>query len=232
MSWYTEGNRPLAMRSADDRGPAYTAAVERSEAAFDHVRQALGGGPATAANTAAELATMAAALPPETGITIDPVTHVPAGADPGEDWRCSTVATIASFAARPQVPVRDDRGREHDVIVPGVELTTWLLPPARRSPNPGTGATPMARYDRFLEALDGESPGEVLRAASTLLSQVATLLTGDDGPGRYLPGGHPVDAEITWQAGQLGELATDLAALAPLADAAETEDAEDGPSGG
>jgi hypothetical protein len=39
------GSRPLAMRSQDDRGLAYTAAVERSEAAFRHVSQALGEGP-------------------------------------------------------------------------------------------------------------------------------------------------------------------------------------------
>ncbi len=57
------------MRSQDDRAPAYTAAVERSEAAFAAVRAVLGG-PARLLGTAGELAELAVALPPETPMLV------------------------------------------------------------------------------------------------------------------------------------------------------------------
>jgi hypothetical protein len=73
-----EGGRPLAFRAQDDRGAAYAAAVERSEAAFAHVRRALGGR-ARMVNTGAELAAVAAALPPEVSVLLDGVMRIPAG---------------------------------------------------------------------------------------------------------------------------------------------------------
>lgn len=66
------GGRPLAMRAQDDRGAAYmyTAAVERSEAAFRHVHDLLRDAPKVV-GTAGELAALVAALPPQTALNID-----------------------------------------------------------------------------------------------------------------------------------------------------------------
>jgi hypothetical protein len=212
-----EARRPLAMRAADDRGPAYTAAVERSEAAFARVRGALGGH-ACMVNTAAELAAVAAALPPEVSVLLDGVMRIPAGARPGADWTPAVVVSIATLAEQPVTPVRDHHGREHDVLVPAVELSSWLLPPGPDTPVPPEGQ-PFGPYDRAIEALGREAPGGSLRAVSALLGHIADVLTGDDGPGEYLSPGGPAAAGVAAAAQRLRETSAGLAQLAALADA-------------
>lgn len=218
-----ETGRPLAMRSQDDRGLAYTAAVERSEAAIAHVRQAVGDG--RAVNTAAELATVAAALPPEASILLDPVMRIPEEATPGRDWTPSVVARIAMLAEQPATPVRDQRGREHDVLVAGVELSAWLQPPGPGLPGPAQGRA-LGPYDRVIEAIERDGPGDGLRAVTALLSHLAGLLTGDRGPASQLRPGGAADTGIATAALQLRRTATALGQLAPLADAEGTEDGE------
>ncbi len=121
----SEGERLLAIRSQDDRGPAYTAAVERSEAAFAAVRAVLGDRPRLVGN-AGELAELAAALPPETSLWLDGAPRIGAGQRPGPDWVEAIGATVATVVERPVTPVCDNAGREHDVMVPGVQFGVFL----------------------------------------------------------------------------------------------------------
>ena len=99
--------------------------------------------------------------------------------------------------------------------------------PARTAPAAEDRGRALGRYDRFTEALQDDGPGGALQAASVLLRHIAALLSGDDGPGRYLPDGSPVATMIARPTGQLDGLAADLAALAPLADDEETGDDEE-----
>ncbi len=112
-----ESPRPLAMRSQDDRGPAYAAAVERSEAAFAAVHAVLGEAPRLL-DTAGELAALAAALPPETPLFIADWPRIAVGERPGDGWVSAVAATMATVVEQPVTPVRDNAGREHDVIAP------------------------------------------------------------------------------------------------------------------
>jgi hypothetical protein len=111
------------MRAQDDRGPGYTAAVERSEAAFGHVRGVLGDAPKVV-DTAGELAALTAALPPETALIIDETVRVAGPGQPDDGWVSAVVATMVTMAERPLTPVHDRQGREHDVLVPGLQLGT------------------------------------------------------------------------------------------------------------
>jgi len=157
------GERPLAMRAQDDRGPAYNAAVERSEAAFRHVRDVLGDTPRVV-DTAGELAALAAALPPETALDIDETVRTTGPRQPGAGWISAVVATMVTMAERPLTPVRDRQGREHDVLVPGLQLSTWVLPSAD-APVPAESRA-YGYYNRMIEALEREGPAESLAAAA------------------------------------------------------------------
>jgi hypothetical protein len=46
---------------------------------------------------------------------------------PGDGWVSAVAATMTICAQRPVTPVRDNVGREHDVVVPALQLGTWLL---------------------------------------------------------------------------------------------------------
>ena len=218
------GDRPLAMRSQDDRGAAYTAAVERSEAAFRDVCAVLGEGPKLA-DTAGDLAAIVSALPPETGLTLDEAPRIAVGERPGEGLVTAVVATVQMMAERPVTPVRDNAGREYDVIVPALKLGTWLLP----GPDAPVPAKTQAcgYYARAIEALKNDGPSVSLPAVSALLQHIADLLApGDYSPAQYLPDASPAGREITAQMQHLRHVALKLAEIAP---AAEVE--ENGPPG-
>ena len=220
------GERPLAMRAQDDRGPAYNAAVERSEAAFRHVQDVLGDAPKVV-DTAGELAALAAALPPETAVDIEQTTRIAAPGQPGDGWVSAVVATMVMMAEQPLTPVRDRQGREHDVPVPGLQLGRWVLPSAD-APVPAESRA-YGYYDRMIEALDREGPAGSLPAVAAALEHIAALLDDDtDGPGAFLSFGSAVAAQITGQAQQLRDAATALAALVPLAAAEEDADTTEG----
>ncbi|HEY3958707.1 MAG TPA: hypothetical protein VGM53_35545 [Streptosporangiaceae bacterium] len=207
--------------------PAGAGWTEHTEAAAASVRRALGGGGIAAVNTAAELAAVAAALPPGTSIWTDPVVRIPEGAEPGDDWRPSAVATLQVSATWPDGSGPGRPGGADGVLVAGVELGTWLLPPGTDTPAADESGRAWGPYDRFAELAGDRAPvGEGLRAAGALLSHIAGLLA-DGGLAQWLPAGSPVAATITWQAGQLAELAAAVASLATLAD----EDAGDGDTG-
>jgi hypothetical protein len=219
------GDRPLAMRAQDDRGPAYTAAVERSEAAFQDVWAALGETPQLV-DTAGDLAAIASALPPETGLTLDDAPRIAAGERPGEGWVTAVVATIQMMVERPVTPVRDNAGREHDVIVPALKLGTWLL----AGPDAPVPAKTQAcgYYARAIEALENDGPGVSLPAVSTLLRHIADLLApGDYSPAQYLPDPSPAAREITAQVQRLRHVALRLAEIAPAAEAEENGPPDD-----
>lgn len=144
------GERPLAMRAQDDRGPAYSAAVERSEAAFRHVQDVLGDAPKVI-DTAGELAALAVALPPETALVVDGTVRAAVPGQPDDGWVSAVVATMVTMAERPLIPVRDRQGREHDVLVPGLQLGTWVLPSAQAPVTAESHA--YGYYDRMIEAL-------------------------------------------------------------------------------
>jgi hypothetical protein len=218
------GGRPLAMRSQDDRGPAYTAAVERSEAAFDRVRQALGG-QARLVDDAGQLAELATALPPETPVRLDDVVRV---AVPGQGNVSAVAATMITFAETPATPVRDNRGVEHDVLLPGVELATLLLPSADAAPgDPGTWK-PWRPWDQMNDILDSGEPAEALEAIAGILERIKGKLT-DPGasPSGFLPTGSLVPAGITGAAAKLADLAEGLRGLALLAAEEARHDIED-----
>lgn len=118
---------------------------------------------------------MAAALPAATPILIDPVSHLPDGAEPGTGWSPSVVATITALARQPAGTGGDRQHREQDVLMPGVELSTWVLPPGQDIPDPGDRGRACGPYQRFLETLD-DTTGESLRAAGALLDHLADLL--------------------------------------------------------
>ncbi len=203
------GERPLAMRAQDDRGPAYNAAVERSEAAFRHVRGVLGA--PKVVDTAGDLAALAAALPPDTALTIEETVRVAVPGPPGEGWVSAVVATMVTMAERPLTPVRDRQGREHDVLVPGLQLGTWVLPGAG-APVPADSRA-YGYYGRMVEALDLEGPAESLPAVAAAVAHIAALLSDNDsGPAAFLPFGSPVAAQITAQVQRLLDVAVALAA--------------------
>ena len=215
------------MPSQDDRGPAYTAAVDRSEAAFRHAREALGDG--VVIGTAGELARLAAALPPEMGVLIDDVVRVATGGQ-GEPLRSAVVARVATLAERPETPVRDSRGAEHHVLVPGVELGTVLLPGG--DPAAAAGETrPWRTWDKMLDSVDRDGPGDSLAAVAAVLDRIAALLTDpDDGPGRFLLRNSPISGEVAAEASRVRAVATALSGLA--AAAADEEDADVAGAGG
>ena len=221
------GRWPLAVPSQDDRGPAYTSAIDRSEAAFRHAREALGDG--VVIDTAGELARLAAALPPEMGVLIDDVVRV-AGDGQGEALQSAVMARIATLAERPETPVRDRRGAEHHVLVPGVELGTVLLPggdPAAAA----AGTRPWRIWDKMLDSVDRDGPGDSLAAVAAVLERIAALLTDpDDGPGRFLLRNSPIDGEVAAEASKIRAAATALSGLA--AAAAAEEDADVAGAGG
>jgi len=218
--WET-GRWPLAVPSQDDRGPAYTAAVERTEAAFRHAREAIGDG--VVIDTAGELARLAAALPPEMSVLVDDVVRV-AGDSQGDDLRSAVVARIATLAERPETPVRDHRGAEHHVLVPGLELGTVLLPGG--DPATAGGETrPWRAWDKMLDSVDRDGPGDSLAAVAAVLDRIAALLTDpDDGAGRYLLRNSPIDDAIAAEASRIRDAATALSGLATAAAAEEDAD--------
>ena len=214
------------MPSQDDRGPAYTAAVERSEAAFAAVHTVLGEAPRFLDN-AGELAALAAALPPQTPLFIADWPRIAAGERPGDGWVSAVVATIATVVERPLTPVRDNAGREHDVLAPGLELGVWLLP----GPDAPVPAKPQAcgYYARAIEALEDDGPGVSLPAVSALLHHIAGLLSpaADYSPAAYLPDGSHLAGDILAEMRRLRQVADRLAEIAPAADAEEAADDDD-----
>jgi hypothetical protein len=218
------GRRPLAMASQGDRGPAYTAAVERSGAAFDHVRRVLGG-PVRLIGDAGELAALAAGLLPETPVSIGDVVQV---AVPGQASVPAVAVTVTTYAGTPQTPVRDERGREYDVLYPGIELGTVLLPGPDADPgDPGTWK-PWRAWDRMADAQDRGEADEALNAIAAVIDLIKDKLT-DTGlsPSGFLAAGSVVPAGIAGAAGRLADLAEGLRGLAALAAEEARRDLED-----
>ncbi len=180
-----ESPRPLAMRSQDDRGPAYAAAVERSEAAFAAVRGVLGDRPRLA-------------------------------------------GTAGELAERPITPVRDNAGREYDVLAPAVELGTFLLRgPDAQAPE-DTEAS--GYYGHAIEALEMDGPGVSLAAVAALIEHIVGLVDGDNSPACYLPDESRVAGGIRAEARKLRLVAVRLAELGQAA-AAEKDAADDNEAG-
>jgi len=217
---WAEGRRPLAMRSQDDRGPVYTAAVEQSEAAFAAVRGVLGDG--ALVDTAAELTAVAEALPPETPVLLAAWPRIAAGQQAADGWVEAVGATMAMVAGPPVTPVRDQAGREHDVISPALQLGVFVLPGPDDEVPGETEAC--GYYARAIEALEREGPGVSLPAVGALLRHIADLLGpgSDCSPAGYLPDASPVAGYIAEEAWRLRNAA---AALTEIAPAAEQEEA-------
>jgi hypothetical protein len=223
---WAEGRRPLAMRSQDDRGPAYTAAVEQSEAAFAAVRGVLGDG--ALVDTAAELAAVAEALPPETPVLLAEWPWIAAGEQTGHGWVEAVGATMAMVAGPPVTPVRDQAGREHDVIRPALQLGVFVLP----GPDAGIPQETQAcgYYARAIEALEREGPGVSLPAVGALLRHIADLLSPDSdcSPAGYLTDQSPAAGYIAEEAWCLRDAAAALAEIGRAAEAEETAADDEG----
>jgi hypothetical protein len=218
------GGRPLAMQSQGDRGPAYTAAVERSEAAFSHVRRVLGG-PARLIDDAGELAALAAALPPETPVRIDDTVRA---TDPEQANVSAVAVTMTTYAQTPLTPVRDEQGRDYDVLYPGIDLGTVLLPDAAADPgDPGTWK-PWRAWDRMTDDQDTGEPAEALNAIAAVIDLIADKLTDTElSPSGFLPSGSVVPVGINNAATRLADLAEGLRGLAALAAEEARRDLED-----
>jgi hypothetical protein len=209
------GGRPLAMRSQGDRGPAYAAAVERSEAAFAHVRRVLGDQGVVLVDDAAQLAAIAASLPPETPVHVDDVVKV---AVPGQGHVSAVAVTMTTLAETPATPVRDSRGVEHDVLLPGVQLGTVLLPSADAAPGEPQHWKPWRAWDKMLDTLDYGEPAEALDAIAGILDKVRGKLTDPElSPSGFLPRDSLVPAGIAGADAKLAELAEGLRMLSLLA---------------
>lgn len=221
------GRRPLAMASQGDRGPAYTAAVERSGAAFDHVRRVLGG-PVRLVDDAGELAAIAAALLPETPVSVGDIVRV---AVPGQANVSAVAVTVTTYAGTPAMPVRDERGREYDVLYPGIELGTVLLPGSGAEPgDPGTWQ-PWRTWDRMADAQDRGEADEALNAIAGVIDLIKDKLADTElSPSGFLPADSVVPAGIAGaaaQLAQLAELAEGLRGLAALAAEEARRDLQD-----
>jgi hypothetical protein len=193
-----EGPRPLAMRSQDDRGPSYTAAVERSEAAFAAVRTVLGdrGGPRMV-DTAGDLAALMGELPPETGVLVADWPRIGRGCRPGPGWCSAVDVTMVTLAERPVTPVRDVAGREHDVMLPAVEVGEFLLP-GEDAPAP-VDTEASGYYGRAVEALERDEPGVSLAAVAALVHHIADITgAGSYSPTCFLADDSRAGAGIRW----------------------------------
>lgn len=223
---WAEGRRPLAMRSQDDRGPAYTAAVEQSEAAFAAVRGVLGDG--ALVDTAGELAAIAGALPPETPVLLADWPQIAAGEQAGDGWVEAVGATIAMVAGPPVTPVRDQAGREYDVVSPALQLGVFVLP----GPDAGMPKETQACgwYAWAIEALERESPGVSLPGVGALLRHIADLLAPDSdcSPAGCLPDESPAAGYMAEEAWRLRNAAAALAEIGRAAEAEETATDDEG----
>ena len=218
------GRRPLAMASQGDRGPAYTAAVERSGAAFDHVRRVLGG-PVRLVGDAGELAALAAALLPETPVSVGDIVRV---AVPGQANVSAVAVTVTTYAGTPAMPVRDERGREYDVLYPGIELGTVLLPGSGAEPGDPGSWQPWRTWDRMADAQDRGEADEALSAIAGVIDLIKDKLADTElSPSGFLPAGSVVPAGIAGAAAQLAGLAEGLRGLAALAAEEARRDLQD-----
>lgn len=93
--------------------------------------------------TVGDLATLAARLPQEMPLLIDDVVRIDGAAheEPGEEACTGVVADLVLVAGPRATPIRDDRGREHDVLDPALQLGARVLP-ASGAPIPKRPARP------------------------------------------------------------------------------------------
>jgi hypothetical protein len=127
------------------------AVTQTLQAAFAAVHAALGDRPKLLDNAGA----LVSALPPETPLFLDDPARIALSERPGDGWVSAVAATMTICAQRPVTPVRDNVGREHNVVAPELQLGTWLLPdPDAPVPAP---AQSQAReyYARLLSVHDG-----------------------------------------------------------------------------
>jgi hypothetical protein len=206
-----DDRRPLAFPSTDARGPSYDAAVERTQAAYAAVRPVLADRPIL--DTVGDLAALVAKLPPEVPLTLDDQVTIDARlSSAGDNPVFAVVASMATLASRPLLPVRDNTGHEFDVLEPALELGTQVLPSADTAAAVDT--RPYYLPARIDDALDRGEVGQYLTLLARQCRQFAGHLTGK--AGQYLPGGST--PEMAAIAATLRGVADRLTAHAPHAE--------------
>jgi hypothetical protein len=114
--------------------------------------------------------------------------RIAVGERPGDGWVSAVAATMATVVERPRTPVRDNAGREHEVIAPALELGEWLLP-GPDAPMPARSQA-AGYYAQAIETLENDGPSVSLTAVSALF----TLTPGGSpslGEGEPVPHGRP-----------------------------------------
>lgn len=208
----------------DDRGPAYQDALERSEAAFGHVRRVLGG-QARLIDDAGQLAELAAALPSETPVSVDDVIRETV---PGQGRVSAVAVTVTAYAVAPDTPVRDNRGTEYHVLVPGIQLGPVLLPDAEADPGDPQQWKPSGAWDQMLDIQDRGEANEALDAIAAVIDRLRDRLLDEDGnPSGFLTAGSVVPVGIGNAAARLADVAEGLRGLALLAAEEARHDAQD-----
>lgn len=101
--------------------------------------------------------------------------RIAAAEQTGDGWVEAVGATMAMVAGPPVTPVRDQAGREHDVISPALQLGVFVLPGQDTGIPQETQAC--GDYARAIEALEREGPGVSLPAVGALLRHIADLLS-------------------------------------------------------
>jgi hypothetical protein len=121
------------------------------------------------------------------------------------------------MAETPETPVRDRHGREHDILVPALELGIRYLP-APGEPSGGS-TVPVHPCDRILEA---KSSGEALTAAAAAIDGIAARLADEhDGPAAFLPDDTAAAQSLEEEIRHLRNMASRLRIIGPYADRAE-----------
>jgi hypothetical protein len=218
---HNEGLEPRQpVPGASSHGPAYDAAVDRSQAAFADVRRVLSGRPVL--ETVGDLAALLALLPPDLPLWLDELVRTdrdnPASGDNAVDV---VVAEIIPLTSRPSALLSRGDGQDLHELVPALQLGRRVLPSSSAATVAPENTRPYYLYDRADEALEEGELGTYLTLAAQQLKVIARSLDTEI-PG-WLPFDRPVP-ELATEADRLRVVATALDALAPTVEALANDD--------
>jgi hypothetical protein len=227
-----EPRHPLP--GASSHGPAYDAAVERSQAAFADIRQVLAGKPVL--ETVGDLAALLALLPADLPLWLDDQVRTdrdnPAS---GGDVAHVVVAEVIALASPPSALLSHGDGQDFHELVPALQLGTRVLPSSSVAAAAPEHTRPYYLHDRAEAALEDGEIGAYLTLAAKQLTGIASNL--DSEVIRWLGSDSAtsdrVTSELTTNAGTLRAVGSTLTTLAPLAEAViNDEDVDEDPDGG
>lgn len=225
-----EGLEPrYPVPGASSHGPAYDAAVERSQAAFADIRQVLAGKPVL--ETVGDLAALLALLPADLPLWLDDQVRTdrdhPAFRG---DVAHVVVAEVIALASPPSALLSRGDGQDFHELIPALQLGTQVLPSSSVAVAASEHTQPYYLHDRAEAALEDGEIGTYLTLAAQQLTGIASNLESE--VTRWLPSDR-VTPELVKDARELRGLAAAVATLAPIAEAViNDEDVDEDPDGG